>query len=299
MSRREALRLSLLAGAGVAGVVVLGCGGGEKESVTPTIAPTAVPPSGFFDSNGVKIHYETFGEGKPLVLVHGLYGSIQEDWVKTGIVSGIGSGRQLIALDHRGHGESDKPKNLEDYRVEKMGQDVVNLMDHLGVQKADLLGYSMGAFISNWVLINHQDRLNSVILSGTGGNLKANDPATARSLYDALMAEDPTTVTDPIGKLVRDAFDQAGVDRNTREALAACTLQFLPLEQHYEASDFVNVKIPVMIINGEQDTVTGGVEELVAAIPGVKFVTVPGGDHLSVRSLPAYQQEVLAFLKQR
>jgi pimeloyl-ACP methyl ester carboxylesterase len=299
MNRLGVVLLAAVAGV-VAGMLLVGCGDEEgEEKVTPAPPTATVAPSGFFDSDGVKIHYETFGEGAPIVLVHGLFGSIQDDWVKTGLVDTlIGAGRRVIALDHRGHGESDKPHDPEDYRVEKMGQDVINMMDYLGIEKADIFGYSMGSFISSWVLINHQDRLNSVILGGTGGNLKPNDPAQAQAIYDALMAEDPSTITDPLMKALRNAFDQAGADRETREAMAACVIQFLPLTQHYEASDFADVRIPVMIINGEEDTTTAGVEDLAAAIPGAKLVTIPGAgtDHIGVRLTSRFKEEVLNFL---
>ena len=272
----------------------------KKKAASPTLAPTAVPPDGFFtDADGFKIHYRTFGEGAPLVLVHSLFGSIKGDWLDTGLVDVLQPGHRLIALDHRGHGDSDKPLSPSDYRVEKMGQDVLSLMDYVGVQKAKIFGYSMGSFISSWVLINHQERLESVVLGGTGSNLQPNDPTLAKNIYDALMAEDPATVQDPVGKLLRSAFDAAGADRNSREACAACTIQFLPLEQHYQASDFAGVKIPVLIIDGEQDFAGEGVQALADAILGSKLVIVPGPntDHLSVRTDPLFKQTVVDFLK--
>jgi pimeloyl-ACP methyl ester carboxylesterase len=299
MSRREALRLSLMASAGLAAVALLGCGSDDekKETMTPTSAPTAVPPSGFFDSDGLKIHYETFGEGAPIVVVHGFMGSIQSDWIDTGLVDTLKPVRRVIALDNRGHGQSDKPHEPEDYQVAKMGQDVLNLMDYLGIEKADIFGYSMGAFISSWVLIHHEDRLSSVLLGGTGSNLKPNDPKMANDFAAALRAEDPSTITDPLMQSARQAVDaMPGIDR---EAIAACVVQFLPLSEHFAAADFANVAIPVKIINGAEDSVTAGVGDLVAAIPGAEYVEIPGKDHLSVRVDPLFHQEVLSFLNEQ
>lgn len=295
LSRRQVLRYAVVAGAGLAALPLIRCGSEEKV-LAPT--STAVPPSGSFDSSGTRIHYESFGEGPPIILVHGFMGSIKDDWVDTGLVDLIKPVRRVIALDNRGHGESDKPHEPEDYAVAKMGQDVVNLMDHLGIDRADIFGYSMGAFISSWVLVNHQDRLNSVILGGTGGNLKPNDPTLANSLYEALMADDPSTLDDPLMKVARDMVDQKpGADR---KAIAACAIQFLPLGEHYEPSDFAAVHIPVIIIIGEQDTVTAGVEDLTAAIPGAKLVKIPGSgtDHLGVRTTQQFRDTVLTFLSE-
>jgi pimeloyl-ACP methyl ester carboxylesterase len=288
-----------MAGAGLAAAAMIGCGSDDdkKQRTTPTSMPTAVPPSGFLDSAGLKIHYESFGDGAPIVLLHGFMGSIQSDWVDTGLVDTLKPVRRVIALDNRGHGQSDKPHALEDYRVEKMGQDVVNLMDYLGIEKADIFGYSMGALISSWVLIHHEERLSSVILGGTGGNLKPNDPKMANDLAAALRAEDPSTITDPLMKIAREYVDSmAGADRL---AIAACAQQFLPLSEHFAAADFANVAIPVEIINGAEDTFTAGVEDLVSAIPGAKYVEVPGKDHLSVRIDPMFHQEVVSFLENR
>lgn len=298
MSRREALRLSLIAGAGLAAVALLGCGSDdEKKETTPTSAPTAVPPSGFFDSDGLRIHYETFGEGTPIVVVHGFTGSIQSDWIDTGLVDTLKPVRRVIALDNRGHGQSDKPHEPEDYQVAKMGQDVLNLMDYLGIEKADIFGYSMGAFISSWVLIHHEDRLSSVLLGGTGSNLQPNDPKLANDFAAALRAEDPSTITDPLMQSARQAVDaMPGIDR---EAIAAYVVQFLPLSEHFAAADFANVAIPVKIINGAEDSVTAGVGDLVAAIPGAEYVEIPGKDHVSVRVDPLFHQEVLSFLNEQ
>lgn len=301
LNRRQVLRYAVVAGAGLLAMPLVGCGDGEKssEEMTPVPTTTPVPPSGSFDSDGVGIHYETFGEGAPIVLVHGFMGTIQSDWVDTGLVETLEPVRRVIALDNRGHGESDKPHDTEAYSFDRMGQDVVNMMDYLGIEKADLFGYSMGAAISTWMLIHHQERLNSVILAGTGGNLEPNDPTMANSLYDALMADDPSTIQDPAMKVVRDIVDQtAGADR---EAIAACAIKFLPLEDHFDASELAGVSVPVIIIVGEEDSVTAGVEDLQAAIPGARLVTIPGPgtDHLGVRTTPQFKEEVLSFLEEQ
>ncbi len=301
VNRREVLRHAVLAGAGLLAIPLVGCGGDEKpdEEETPVPTTTPVPSSGTFDSDGVKIHYETFGQGAPIVLVHGFMGTIQSDWVDTGLVEALEPVRRVVALDNRGHGESDKPHDPEAYSFDMMGQDVVNMMDYLGIEKADVFGYSMGAAISTWMLIHHQERLNSVILAGTGSNLEPNDPALANSLYDALMADDPSTIQDPTMKVVRDLVDQTpGADR---EAIAACAIKFLPLEDHFEVSELAGVTVPVIIIVGEEDSATEGVEDLEAAIPGARLVTIPGPgtDHLGVRTTPEFREEVLGFLQEQ
>ena len=121
-----------------------------------------------FDSGGAAIHYEVFGQGKPIVLVHGFASSLQGNWVSTGWIEALTPIRRVVALDCRGHGESDKPHDPEAYAGDAMAEDVTLLMDHLGIEKADLFGYSMGGRISMQLLASHPERFTSVVLGGVG-----------------------------------------------------------------------------------------------------------------------------------
>ena len=111
-----------------------------------------------FDSNGVSIHYEVFGEnGKPpIVLVHGFAASLDGNWVRPGWIETLTPLRQVVALDCRGHGESEKPYDAEAYG-DNMPDDVIRLMDHLNIEKADLFGYSMGSRISTRLMTAHPE----------------------------------------------------------------------------------------------------------------------------------------------
>jgi pimeloyl-ACP methyl ester carboxylesterase len=120
-----------------------------------------------FDANGVKLHYVVEGEGEPVVLIHGLYSSARGNWEMPGIVRMLSQKYQVIALDMPGHGESDKPSDEEAYGVE-MVEDVARLLDHLKIQKAHLVGYSMGGMIAVKFMTRHQDRVLSATICGMG-----------------------------------------------------------------------------------------------------------------------------------
>lgn len=288
------LRLVGLAGTGLAGVLVLGCGSNDRKEQTfvPTSLPTSVPPSGFFDSDGVKIHYEIFGEGPPIVLVHGFAASIKLNWVGTGWVDTLRPVRRVVALDCRGHGLSDKPHDSAAYDSDKMQQDVLNLMDYVGTQKADLFGYSMGSFISAALLANHRERFTSVILGGIGNVLKGLPVDTGRSIAAALSADDASTVTDPVGLGFR-TFAESDPN-NDRKALAACSGNPAP---PIGGAAFAGVDIPVLIVKGANDTTTEDAEPTAAVIPGSKLVIIPDTDHLTVVPDQRFKDAVLAFLK--
>src|SRR5947208_978199 len=122
-----------------------------------------------FDSNVVKIRYVTAGRGEPVVLIHGWMGD-SSTWGRdrsgnTKLNTTNADGFQLIALDCRGHGKSDKPHDPEKYGPE-MAADVVRLLDHLKLEKAHLIGYSSGAFIAGKVAATHPERVLSVVYGG-------------------------------------------------------------------------------------------------------------------------------------
>ena len=263
--------------------------------MTSTPFSTAVPPSGFFDSDGVTIHYETFGEGKPIVLIHGFPVNLKINWLGSKWVETLHPIRRVVALDCRGHGESDKPHDPEAYRKEKMGGDVLRLMDHLGIEKADLLGYSMGSGIACHLLACHRERFTSVILVGIGDRyvLRSMAEMHADGMADAMLAEDPSQITNPIGRRYRALAD--GVPNNDIKALAAFAVN---RGEPVDRADLAAVDIPVLIVSGENDDVMGKADELVVAIPGAKLVLIPDTDHLVVFD-PRAKQPVLSFLEEQ
>jgi pimeloyl-ACP methyl ester carboxylesterase len=120
-----------------------------------------------FVSNGVKIHYQITGQGEPVILIHGLYSSARMNWDLPGVTAKLAEHFQVIALDNRGHGLSDKPQGEDQYGPE-MAEDIVRLMDHLQIQKAHVVGYSLGGMITLKLLTLHPERVRSAVLGGMG-----------------------------------------------------------------------------------------------------------------------------------
>jgi pimeloyl-ACP methyl ester carboxylesterase len=277
-----------------AGGVTFGCKNNARteQGALANSAPTAVPPSGYFDSDGVKIHYETYGEGPPVVLVHGFAASIKLNWTATGWVGALAPLRRVVALDCRGHGLSDKPHDPSAYDGDKMERDVLNLMGHLGIEKTDLFGYSMGSFIALGLLAHHGEKFTSVVLGGAGNILEGLPADAGRSIAEGLAADDTSTVTDPVGLAFR-VFAQLDPE-NDLKALAACAGNPAP---PIDASAFASVDIPVLIVKGANDDVTGDVRATADAIPGARLMIIPDTDHLTVVPDQRFKDAVLAFLK--
>lgn len=120
-----------------------------------------------FTVEGVKIHYLVEGHGAPVVLIHALHSSAEVNWVRTGIVSELAKSHRVVAIDLPGHGKSDKPEKDEAYGLQLV-EDVVALVDHLKIQKAHIVGYSLGGMVALKLAALHPNRVESVALGGMG-----------------------------------------------------------------------------------------------------------------------------------
>ena len=251
-----------------------------------------VMTSEFFDSNGLKIHYEIAGEGKPIILIHGWSSSIKANWGVTGWIKTLTPMRRVVALDCRGHGLSDKPYEQEAYSIINMAQDVLNLMDHLGIIKADIFGYSMGAFIALYLLGHYEERLTSVILGGIG-----DEELDVHSISNALLMEDPSQITDPMAEGYR-LFVELDPN-NDLKALAHSILKIVPKSNRivdFGGPGLTDIGTPILIVNGEKDL--GNADDLIATIPRAKFILIPRRDHISVVPDKRFKREVLSFLEE-
>jgi len=245
-----------------------------------------------FDSDGVMIAYDAIGDGPAIVLVHGFASSRVRNWKDTRWYDTlVSAGRRVVALDCRGHGQSDKPHDPAAYGAELMTADVIRLMDHLGIARADLMGYSMGGRIAATLLARHAGRFAAGILGGIGAGLLA-ERRDANAIARVLEAEDPATITHPAGQTFR-AFAEQG--RNDLHALAAC---MRGLRHTVDAAELAQIRVPVLAVVGDRDTLVGDPRPFVELIPGAQLVILPGRDHLNAVGDRGYKQAVLDFLQQ-
>ena len=246
-----------------------------------------------FDSDGVRIAYIDEGEGDPVMLVHGFASSLRYNWVDPGWVSLlVRSGRRVIALDNRGHGASDKLYDPAAYTAPLMAEDVRRLLDHLGLGRADVMGYSMGARITAFLALAHPQRVRSAIFGGLGGNMLRTLPGTDR-IAEALEARSIDDVTDANARTFRAFADKTGSDRR---ALAACIRGGrAPLT----AEAVAHIACPVLVAVGTDDVIAGPPEALAALIPGAEALPIPRRDHMLAVGDRVYKDGVLEFLRRR
>src|SRR5580698_6895837 len=118
-----------------------------------------------FKNGDVEIAYFDEGAGEPIVLVHGFASTKEVNWVAPGWVTTLTrAGRRVLALDNRGHGASAKLYDPADYHSAVMAEDVRALIDHLGLPRTDVMGYSMGARITAFLTLAHPRRVRSAVL---------------------------------------------------------------------------------------------------------------------------------------
>ena len=246
-----------------------------------------------FNNGDVEIAYLDEGEGEPIVLVHGFASTKNVNWVYPAWVSELTkAGRRVIALDNRGHGESAKLYDPEAYRIPTMAGDVAALMDHLAIERADIMGYSMGGRMTAWLARHQPQRLRAAIFGGIGiGLIEGGGPG--ENVADALEAASIDQVTDPVGRTFRAFADQT---RSDRLALAACMRGSRGLMTKDEAG---GITVPVLIAVGTTDEIAGSAQELGEIIPGARVLDIPNRDHMRAVGDRVYKSGVLDFLAQR
>jgi pimeloyl-ACP methyl ester carboxylesterase len=246
-----------------------------------------------FSRDDVAIDYLDEGAGEPVVLVHGFGSNKEMNWVGPSWTETLKrAGYRVIALDNRGHGRSTKFYDPADYDLPKMAGDMVALMDHLGIPRADLIGYSMGARIVGYVLVAHPQRARSAVLGGVAARF-VDGPSGRPSIAEALKAPSLDVVTDPIGRVFRKFAEQTKSDL---KALAACMRSERKIITKEQAAA---IKTPVLVAVGTADEIAGAGEELARLIPGAKFLPIPGRDHNRAVGDPVFKEGVIDFLARR
>lgn len=226
----------------------------------------------FFNSKGVQIRYQVWGQGPPVVLIHG-FGESLESWQRGGVVRALSPHFQVIAMDVRGHGRSGKPHDQKSYGAE-LPEDVVRLLGHLGTTKAHIVGYSMGALVALDFAALHQDHAFSVVLGGAGWN-------------------PPETLND--FRQQAEAFEQGKVparDGDDPKALAAMLRGLRVLSEE----DVRRIRVPMAALIGANDRFMPNVQRLLRVLPSTQLTVIPEVDHATAPGHPKFAEAILAFL---
>ena len=256
-----------------------------------------------FDSAGVRIHYVEAGEGAPVVLLHGYTSNLAEQWVATGVVPALARANRVIAFDARGHGRSGKPHETSAYGAE-MARDVVRLLNHLGLAKAHVIGYSMGAHILAQLLTLHPERVLSAILGGGAGRRDWSEADERRVRREAeemdrgrldthLLRLWPPEQPKPDIQQLEDLSRSFLIGKD-HKALAA--IRRSNAKQAVTSAQMAAVSVPVLGIVGNEDAYLAELRALSQVMPQLKLVVLDGATHASAPAHPGFVPAVQAFL---
>ncbi len=255
----------------------------------------------FFDSNGVKIRYRMEGKGDPVVLIHGFSVNIERNWGS--ILTPLAADYQVIALDCRGHGKSDKPHDPARYGME-MVLDPARLLERLKIKKAHVVGYSMGAALTAKLLETRPDLLLTATLGGSAGIQEGGPGAKFMEVLADSLEQGKG-----FGPLIRfltpanqpppteEEIEKANVSLsagNDLKALAAV----LRGRQNIAVSPekLVASTVPVHAIIGDLDPLKTGVDALARQMPSLKVSVIEGANHMNAGTRPEFLKSLTAFL---
>jgi pimeloyl-ACP methyl ester carboxylesterase len=249
-----------------------------------------------FSSDGVQLAFIDLAptndtpKGEAIVLVHGFGSSHMVNWVNTQWTKTLThAGYRVVALDNRGHGQSEKLYDPAAYSSQIMAEDVRRLIDHLDVPRAFVMGYSMGARISAHLALAHPQRVSALLLGGLGIHL-VEGVGLPLGIADAMEAPSLDELTDPMQRMFR-AFAEA--TKSDLRALAAC---IRGSRQTLSAGEVGRIAMPTLVSVGTKDDVAGSGPELAALIPGAESFAIEGRDHNLAVGDKSHKQAVLDFL---
>jgi pimeloyl-ACP methyl ester carboxylesterase len=257
----------------------------------------------YFDSAEVQIHYIEDGTGEPVVLVHGFMGSI-ESWIRLGIFGELAKSYRVIALDSRGHGKSGKPHNPQQYERE-MGLDIVRLLDHLNIQRAHIIGYSLGALIVAQLATARPERFLSATFGGAARVGSWSDEDEQRAIIEAAEMERGSLrhilrrlaaakAPEPTDEQIQSASAQmlAGQDAAALAAILRSERQFFRAPGEMRA-----IRVPTLALVGSNDPYLTEFRKLKEAMPQSKLLVIEEASHATAPSQPQFIQALLRFLR--
>jgi pimeloyl-ACP methyl ester carboxylesterase len=274
------------------------------QATSPALQGKPAVESRFFESGGAKLRYVDVGRGEPVVLIHGFAADLELNWIRPGVLPALAKDFRVVALDCRGHGKSDKPHDAARYGT-WMVRDVAALLDHLGIRRAHIVGYSMGGNIAAKFVTMYPDRAATVTLGGSSGHRARTEEHDREDEELASSLEQGKSILPLLRRLAPpnqpkapDAMlEQASrmvIARNDPLALAAVTRTRRALAVGDD--ELKAVRVPLQAIVGTADPAIAGVQALKELLPALRVVAIEGATHVGApRGTPSRPEFVPAL----
>lgn len=239
--------------------------------------------SGYAPVNGIKVYYEVYGEGKPLVLLHGAFMTIEGNWGQ--LIPELSKKRKVIAVELQGHGHT--PYSERKLDIATMASDVDGVMNYLKVDSADVVGYSMGGSVAYQLIIQHPKRVKKLVIISSTYKSSGWVPAIAgafKNMKPEMFANSP----------MKAAYDAVAPDRTKWTKFIGQMLVFMATSFDMGDANIAKITSPVLIISGDNDGLDkielaktyqllgGGVSADMEPMPKSQLAVVPSQGHVSL-----------------
>jgi pimeloyl-ACP methyl ester carboxylesterase len=256
------------------------------ETLPPTPAPVPSEHSGNIKANGISIYYAVYGEGPPVVLIHG--GLVNSDWWGNQ-VSALAAHHTVILMDSRGHGRS--TRDARPYSYDLMADDVAALLDALKLQKADIVGWSDGAVVGLDLAIRHPDRVGKVVAFGAN---------TVTSGMKDDVDKNPT-VNSAMTR-AQQQYESYSATPKEYQAFFDQILKMWADQPNWTDAQLRAITAPVLVMDGDHDEMIKRehTEYIAATIPGAGLLILPNASHFAFLQDPElFNDAILDFLSDR
>ncbi len=270
------------------------------------MAPALAFDDNYLDANGVKIRYIDTGKGKAIVLLHGGASSL-ESWTSEGVVDNLARDFRVIAFDARGHGKSDSPRDPAAYGRQQ-ALDVVRILDALNIQRAQIIGFSLGSSTVAQLLTLHPERFLTAVQVGGAGRTpdEATDPRIETEASEIardcisrsrLMRQAPAGMK-PTEEEIQRPIISCRADKNFDPLAVAASLRGYK-DQAVTSVQRAAVRVPTMGIVGTLDHTLKAMQELKTIRPAMKLVLLEGVSHTGktgIQGNPRLVTEIRTFI---
>jgi pimeloyl-ACP methyl ester carboxylesterase len=243
--------------------------------------------------DGVKLYYETHGEGPVILLTHG-YSATSQMW--RGQIAALSAKNKLVTWDMRGHGQSDYPEALSEYSEEATVADMAALLDHVGARKAIIGGLSLGGYMSLAFHLKHPERVRALLIIDTGPGYRkdeARDGWNRNSLRTAERFE-----KEGLGSLMSGSAERATATHRDASGLAKAARGMLTQRDARVINSLPEIKVPSLVLVGDKDTpFLAAADYMSAKIPNATKAVVANAGHASNIDQPeAFNQALTKFV---
>lgn len=252
--------------------------------------------SGYAPVNGIKVYYEVYGEGEPLILLHGAFYTIEMNWGE--LIPELSKTRKVIAIEFQGHGHT--PYSDRKLDIVTLAKDVEGVMDYLKVDSADVAGYSMGGSVAYQFAVQSPKRLKKLVIISSTYKTDGWLPIVNTGFKDFRPEFFDNTP-------LKTAYDAVAPDKTKWRSFLKQMFDFAKVPFNVGDSNIAKITSPVLIISGDNDGLDkvelmktyqllgGGVSADLSPMPKSHLAIVPSQGHVS---LMMQTKTILSYLKQ-